>query len=75
MKFIDDKNQIAEILTQALSENNIALDTEFVWTRTFQPIPGLLQIKSQGEIYLIDLLIEDFRIKFTCEQVIMIRVY
>jgi ribonuclease D len=60
MKFIDQANEIHRVLSKALNESDIALDTEFVWTKTFYPIPGLLQIKSAGEIHLIDLLIEDF---------------
>ncbi|WDE99171.1 ribonuclease D [Lentisphaera profundi] len=60
MTFLDQSSEIERVLTRALEEENIALDTEFVWTKTFYPIPGLLQIKSAGEIHLIDLLIEDF---------------
>lgn len=60
MKFIDQAEEIQRVLSRALSEKDIALDTEFVWTKTFHPIPGLLQIKSAGEIHLIDLLIENF---------------
>ena len=38
----------------------IALDTEFIRTNTFYPIPGLYQVASNSNIFLIDpLLIEE----------------
>ena len=40
----------------------IALDTEFIRTNTFYPIPGLYQVASNSNIFLIDpLLIEEWQ--------------
>ena len=43
-------------LAQAVSAwgDYIALDTEFIRTDTFYPVPGLYQVASAGHIYLID---------------------
>ncbi|HEY5644465.1 MAG TPA: HRDC domain-containing protein, partial [Pseudomonadales bacterium] len=39
----------------------LGLDTEFQRTSTFYPLPGLYQVVSEGEIYLIDpLLVDDW---------------
>lgn len=39
----------------------LALDTEFIRTNTFFPLPGLYQVASAGQVYLIDpLAIEDW---------------
>jgi ribonuclease D len=43
-------------LSQAVAAwgDQIALDTEFIRTDTYYPVPGLYQVASAGKIYLID---------------------
>ncbi len=60
MQFIDQSDQIQKVLEEVQSEKHLALDTEFVWTKTFYPIPALLQLATPEQIYLIDLLAENF---------------
>lgn len=60
MTITDNSAQISKILTEANSCSIVAIDTEFVWTKTYYPIAGLLQIAFLGEVYLLDLIIDDF---------------
>ena len=45
-----------EVLLSCLQEPVIALDTEFLWTRTYNAEPSLIQIASATNHYIIDLL-------------------
>ncbi|WP_067522237.1 ribonuclease D [Endozoicomonas ascidiicola] len=50
-----DNNQSLEHYCQQWSElDAIALDTEFIRTDTFYPLPGLIQVGTGTEIFLID---------------------
>jgi ribonuclease D len=60
MTITDNSAQISKILIEANSCKTVAIDTEFVWTKTYYPIAGLLQIAFLGEVYLLDLIIDDF---------------
>ena len=60
MTITDNTEKIAQILSEASLCNMVAIDTEFVWNKTYYPIPGLLQIAYSGDTYLIDLLVDDF---------------
>ena len=52
---------LAAITARARQSGLAAIDTEFVWTRTFYPILGVIQIAlSEEEVYLVDALaVED----------------
>ncbi|MHC4871469.1 MAG: ribonuclease D [Planctomycetota bacterium] len=53
---ITSEKQLRQVITDALENDAVALDTEFVWERTYYPKPSLIQVGwSQTECYLIDL--------------------
>lgn len=52
--WIDQDDQLAELCTLWRQQAAIALDTEFMRSDTFYPIPGLLQIGDGKGCYLID---------------------
>ena len=51
---IDDNATLAEHAERWLKQPLLALDTEFMRTDTFYPIPGLIQIADEHGCYLID---------------------
>ena len=51
---IDDSATLANYCQQWLKQPLIALDTEFMRTETFYPIPGLIQVADEHQCYLID---------------------
>ncbi|MEN8189244.1 MAG: HRDC domain-containing protein [Thermodesulfobacteriota bacterium] len=52
---IDSKKGLQELVDRALEVDAVALDTEFVWERTYYPRLGLIQIAlSDEDCYLID---------------------
>lgn len=57
-------DKLNEIVEKALTTDAVAIDTEFVWTRTYSPKLGLIQLAlSDEECYLIDpLTVEDLSI-------------
>lgn len=60
-ELVTDQARLAELAEQWAQCDCIALDTEFVRTRTFYAIPGLVQIHDGENGYLIDpLAIPDF---------------
>ena len=60
-KFITDSNELERFCQQAKQAGAIALDTEFVRTRTLYPRLGLIQVYDGQELVLIDPLeIDDF---------------
>ncbi|MBV0932923.1 ribonuclease D [Marinobacterium weihaiense] len=59
---INDDASLAEHARRWLSQPLLALDTEFMRTETFYPIPGLIQVADEQGCYLIDpLQISDMR--------------
>lgn len=57
---IADKNILKSFLDRAASRGVLAIDTEFVWTRTYYPALGLIQAAISAEdIILIDTLALD----------------
>lgn len=58
---IQNETDLAKLVTEALKTDAVALDTEFVWERTYYPKLGLIQLAlSDEQCYLIDpLAIED----------------
>ncbi|MCP3968115.1 MAG: ribonuclease D [Lentisphaerae bacterium] len=58
--FISTNEELKELIARASAEKAVALDTEFVWERTFYPNLGLVQLAIKREAFLIDpLSIED----------------
>lgn len=52
---IEDASQLEQFVERVLGESAVALDTEFVWERTFYPRLGLIQAAVEsGECFLID---------------------
>jgi ribonuclease D len=51
-EWISDNQHLS--LAVAAWDDHIALDTEFIRTDTYYPVPGLYQVASAGQIYLID---------------------
>ena len=51
---IDTSDALAALVERALQEPAVALDTEFVWERTYYPALGLIQIALAEEVALID---------------------
>ncbi len=60
--WINDNQSLADYCQRWSNLAAIALDTEFVRTNTFYPQPGLIQVNTGQEIFLIDpLLISDWQ--------------
>lgn len=61
--FIDNDQEFNSLLKKLLSKDVVALDTEFHWTKTYSPIPALLQIADDEDVYLVDLpLVKDYKL-------------
>lgn len=53
--YVDTKEKFNEFIRKAKKQKAIALDTEFLWRKTYYPILGLIQAAfSKEECYLID---------------------
>lgn len=58
--YIDDFHSLSEVCQQFSTCSVLAIDTEFVRTKTLRPILGLIQIFDGTDVYLIDpIAIED----------------
>lgn len=58
--WIDTAEQLAELCARLRTQGAVALDTEFMRSRTFYPLPALVQLGDGKRCYLIDnLAIED----------------
>ena len=53
-QWIDNDAALSELCQSLSTQSAIALDTEFVRTRTYYPHIGLLQIADKNGVYLID---------------------
>lgn len=52
---ITTHNELESLVERALQKDSVALDTEFIWERSYYPQLGLIQIAlSNDECYLID---------------------
>lgn len=51
---IDTAEGVAELAARIRSAGRMALDVEFLWERTYAPIPCLAQVATDDEIALID---------------------
>lgn len=52
---IQNEQELEQLVRKAKQANAVALDTEFIWERTYYPLLGLIQIAlSDEECYLID---------------------
>ncbi|MEM1043090.1 MAG: ribonuclease D [Bacteroidota bacterium] len=59
---IDTPQQLADLIARARAADRVALDTEFVWERTYYPRLGLVQLGlSRDETFLIDAAALDLR--------------
>lgn len=62
-KYVQDPQTLEEVCLQAAKQTSIALDTEFVRTRTLTPELGLLQLYDGHQLVLIDpLAIDDMSV-------------
>ncbi|QLB16304.1 ribonuclease D [Mannheimia varigena] len=52
--WIDTNEQLAAVCEKAKKANAVALDTEFIRTRTYYPILGLIQLYDGKQVSLID---------------------
>lgn len=53
---LDDSAALAAAGAKAKAAGLLALDTEFVWTRTYWPRMGIVQLGAQGECWALDCL-------------------
>lgn len=53
--WVDTQEQLAELCQNWLNLEELALDTEFIRTSTFHPVPALLQINDGHQNYLLDI--------------------
>lgn len=61
-QWVTSPEQLQERIASWLTQDILAIDTEFMRTRTYYAIPGLIQIADQHGAYLIDpLLVPDLR--------------
>ena len=54
MKMISTVQELEALMADAAKASAVALDTEFVWERTFYPKLGLIQLAIEHDCYLID---------------------
>lgn len=54
VKYIVDNDELAKACAELKGASVLALDTEFVRTNTFYPKPGLVQVGSGEQIFLLD---------------------
>lgn len=57
--WVTDNDGLKQYCLQWSELDAVALDTEFIRTDTFYPLPGLIQLGTGSEVYLIDPLIID----------------
>ena len=54
IEHLRDAAEIRAFAETARSEGRLALDTEFVWERTYSPVPCLLQLATAGRVVVVD---------------------
>ncbi|WGL16365.1 ribonuclease D [Microbulbifer bruguierae] len=52
--WVDSSEQLAELCARWRTQSAVALDTEFMRSRTFYPLPALVQVGDGKHCYLID---------------------
>lgn len=52
--YIKTDEELRELCSHLANESYLALDTEFVWTKTYFPNLGIIQIASEKEAFIID---------------------
>ena len=62
MELINTEKGLARVVEKGIAAGAVALDTEFVWEKTYYPILGLIQVGyPDGSVDLIDgVSIKDF---------------
>lgn len=53
-QWIDQSSQLQSLMEQLQNCSELAVDTEFVRTNTYYSRPGLIQIASREQVYLVD---------------------
>lgn len=52
---IDNQQQLQELVSKAIATGVVAVDTEFVWEKTYYPVLGIIQIGlAENDLYLVD---------------------
>jgi ribonuclease D len=54
IEHLRDPAEVQAFASDARSEGRLALDTEFVWERTYSPVPCLLQLATSQRLAVID---------------------
>jgi len=54
IEHLRDPADVAAFAAEARSEGRLALDTEFVWERTYSPVPCLLQLATANRLAVLD---------------------
>ncbi|MCC6475217.1 MAG: HRDC domain-containing protein, partial [Burkholderiales bacterium] len=52
--WVDTPEELARLVERLADVDEVALDTEFVFERTYWPRPGVVQLAADGEIALVD---------------------
>jgi len=58
-KWIDDLDGALNLVARLQADNDYAIDTEFERSSTYYLNPALLQISCEGQVYLVDIAIDD----------------
>ncbi|ERP38920.1 ribonuclease D [Chitinivibrio alkaliphilus] len=53
-KYINDDASLEQMCRLLLSHKRIAVDTEFIWTKTYFPLLGIIQIGTEDETFVVD---------------------
>ncbi len=52
---IDNQQQLQQLISRAIASGVVAVDTEFVWEKTYYPVLGLIQVGlSEDDLHLVD---------------------
>jgi ribonuclease D len=54
IEHLREPSEVRAFAEQARSEGRLALDTEFVWERTYSPVPCLLQLATARRVAVLD---------------------
>ena len=59
--FIDCEEKFDAAIQEISTKQTIAIDTEFIWRKTYYPVLSLIQISTKDKIYIFDFFeIKDF---------------
>ena len=60
---VKDQEQLTEICNKIKHSNLVAIDTEFMWEKTYYPILCLIQLNVNNECFIIDIFSKNLLIK------------